>query len=111
MTDIAPVDPRLLTLLHHPETATDWQDYVSRFVDAPFRPDDDDRHDEGGFFFMSWMVVGMQNGPESHWLSWLDLWIFFTLVRGVPMSVARHGPDQGWELRREFWARAVRFGL
>jgi hypothetical protein len=114
-TDPLPgADPRLLDMLHHPETARDWPDYVRRFVDAPFQPDEDARHDEASLFMMGWLILGREEAGTSrdtHWLSWLDLWIFFTLATGVPMARARYGPDGEWELRQEFRDRRIQFRL
>jgi hypothetical protein len=98
------VDPRLTGLLHHPETADDWPEYASRFRTAPFGP-------EVKTFGLPMLAVGQENVAKEHFLSWLDLWVFFCLVRKMDKSVAYRGPDGLMRLGTEFKDRRIRFRL
>jgi hypothetical protein len=109
-------DPRLLCLLHHPETARDWLDYVSRFGDTPFPPGYDQLN-ETIMFDVEWLVMGVTE-PNCHpeaicLLSWMDLWVLFclTTTTDMPLSRAVEGPDGGWDLAGEFASRRSKFGL
>jgi hypothetical protein len=109
-------DPRLLNLLHHPETARDWLDYVSRFGPTPFPPRQDQLN-ETVLFDVEWLVMGV-DPPDSApqelcLLSWMDLWVLFclTTTTDMPMSRAVEGPDGGWDLAGEFAVRRSKFGL
>jgi hypothetical protein len=98
------VDPRLTGLLHHPETAADWPEYASRFLNAPFGPD-------VKTFGLPMLAVGQEDVAKEHWLCWLDLWVFFCLVTKMEMSDAYQGPDGLMRLDTEFKDRRIRFRL
>ena len=99
------VVPWLAGVLHNPETALDWLDYLSRFPDAPFLPTGTWPSQIMRPFNMKWMKLGTSG------LSWLDIWVFFCLARRVPLPLAVRGFCGGWDLAEEFAVRRVRFGL
>ena len=99
------VVPWLAGVLHNPETAADWLDYLSRFPQPPFLPPGTWPEQIEHPFDKAWMKLGTSE------LSWLDIWVFFCLARRVSLVRGRQGPDREWDFSEQFEARAARFGV
>ena len=98
-------------ILREPVTARDWDDYVTRFPGSPIPwPLADVRSYDCPF-----MAVGMANdqGDTGEMLvSWCDIWVFYSVMRGMRIQEALAGPNGSIRLNpQQLWERRVRFGF
>jgi hypothetical protein len=98
-------------VLHDPVSAADWSGYVSRFVEAPFTPLDG--HMTAHTFDTPFMWLPLcGRGLEHHWqVTWLDVWVYFCLTRGIGPDQAWCGPWQDLDLQEAFEERRGQFLL
>ena len=91
--DVVVIHAWFAQALHDPVTAEDWAGYVGRFVGVPFSP-----HTTGftaGLFYLPFMRLRRYSRDGQLFeilVSWIDLWLYFSLTRGMDLSLACQGP-------------------
>jgi hypothetical protein len=77
--------------LRNPVSARDWDDYAGRFVGAMWS-----WNAGGSMWDMSFMGVGMENAlgeTRELFLSWADIWVFYSLMKRLTIQEALAGPN------------------
>jgi hypothetical protein len=100
-------------MFHSPKTAPTWVEFVGRFADdEPALAAMEEGRTDPRKFDWPWMAVhDSEDEAKELRLSWLDLYVFWCLRRGVVLSEAVKGPEGGMSLGREFNKRRKVFRL